>query len=67
MSSSVVEAIRVGGNDAQSQLDGDVLTLTTAVGLFGTPERMAGKHKERALGALAGIYGNTAEEAVYPS
>ena len=28
---------------------------------------MAGKYKERALGALAGIYGNTAEEAVYPA
>jgi hypothetical protein len=41
--------------------------MTTSVGLFGTPERMAGKYKERALGALAGIYGNPAEEAVYPS
>lgn len=28
---------------------------------------MAGKYKERALGALAGIYGNTAEEAVCPA
>jgi hypothetical protein len=28
---------------------------------------MAGKYKQRALGALAGIYGNTAEEAVYPA
>jgi hypothetical protein len=67
MSSAVVEAIKAGGNDAQRQLDGNVLTLTTSMGLFGTPERMAGKYTERALGALAGIYGNTAEEAVYPS
>jgi hypothetical protein len=67
MSGSVVDAIKAGGKDAQRKLDGDVLTLTTSVGLFGTPEWMAGKYKERALGALAGIYGNTAEEAVYPS
>ncbi|HEX8893021.1 MAG TPA: DUF1214 domain-containing protein, partial [Terriglobales bacterium] len=31
------------------------------------PKQMAGKYKERALGALAGIYGNTAEEAVCPA
>lgn len=34
---------------------------------IGTLEQMAGKYKERALGALAGIYGNTAEEVVYPA
>lgn len=67
MPSDVAQAIRAGGQDARKQLDQNVLTLTTSVGLFGTPEQMAGKYKERALGALGGIYGNTAEEAVYPS
>ncbi|HKD68567.1 MAG TPA: DUF1254 domain-containing protein [Candidatus Binataceae bacterium] len=67
MPDSVIEAIKSGGRDAKKQLDRDVLKLTTSVGLFGTPEQMAGKYKQRALGALGGIYGNTAEEAVYPS
>lgn len=67
MPDDVIQAIKAGGKDAQNQLDQDVLKLTTSIGLFGTPEQMAGKYKERALGALGGIYGNTAEEAVYPS
>jgi hypothetical protein len=67
MPDDVVQAIKAGGLDAQKQLDQDALKLTTSIGLFGTPEQMAGKYKQRALGALAGIYGNTAEEAVYPA
>jgi hypothetical protein len=67
MPDSAIAAIKSGGHDAKKQLDQDVLNLTTSVGLFGTPEQMAGKYKQRALGALGGIYGNTAEEAVYPS
>jgi hypothetical protein len=45
----------------------EVLKLTTSIGLIGTPEQIAGKYKEHALGALAGIYGNAADEAVYPA
>ena len=67
MPDDVVQAIKAGGLDAHKQLDQDGLKLTTSIGLFGTPEQMAGKYKERALGALAGIYGNTAEEAVCPA
>jgi len=67
MPGDVVQAIKAGGQNAQKQLDKDALNLTTSVGLFGTPQQMAGKYKERALGALAGIYGNTPEEAIYPS
>jgi hypothetical protein len=48
-------------------LDADARKLTTSVGLFGTPEAMISKFRERALGALAGIYGNDSEETVYPS
>ncbi|KAK6024994.1 hypothetical protein OSTOST_09111 [Ostertagia ostertagi] len=36
------------------------------MGLFGTPEEMKGKYLERAVGAFGGIYGNSAEEALYP-
>ena len=67
MPDDVIQAIKAGGRDARKQLDQDVLKLTTSIGLFVTPDQMAGKYKERALGALAGIYGNTAEEAVYPA
>lgn len=67
MPDDVIQSVKVGGQDARKKLDQDVLKLTTSVGLFGTPSQMAGKYKERALGALGGIYGNTAEEAVYPS
>lgn len=48
-------------------LSADALKLTTSIGLFGSPEEMKVKYRERAVGALAGIYGNSAEEALYPS
>ena len=67
MPDDVIQAVKAAGRDAQKQLDQDVLKLTTSIGLLGTPEPMAGKYKHRALGALAGIYGNTTEEAVYPA
>lgn len=63
----VVDGINVGMKDSQQMLRQDAIKLTTSIGLFGTPQQMAGKFKERALGALAGIYGNTPEEAVYPT
>lgn len=64
---SLLARVDAGKKAAREELDRDVLKLTTSVGLFGTPEAMAGKYKERALGALGGLYGNTAEEAVYPA
>ena len=67
MAPELISAIKAEQQEAQKALDKDALKLTTSVGLFGTPQQMAGKYKERALGALAGIYGNTAEEAIYPS
>lgn len=67
MSDDVVKAIQEGGEAAKKGLEQDSLKLKTSVGLFGTPQEMAGKYKERALGAIAGIYGNSAEEAIYPS
>lgn len=63
----VVAAVQSGADEARKALDADAMKLTTSVGLFGTPQEMAGKYRARALGALAGIYGNSPEEAVYPS
>ena len=63
----VAESVEAATDQAYAQLDEDARTLTTSIGLFGTPEAMAGKYRERALGALAGIYGNDTEETLYPS
>ncbi|HEU4635180.1 MAG TPA: DUF1254 domain-containing protein [Edaphobacter sp.] len=67
MPTDIVQVIHQSGKDALNQLERDALSITTSIGLFGTPRQMAGKYKQRALGALAGIYGNTAEEAIYPA
>ena len=60
-------AIEAGGQEAHRAIQEGVARLTTSIGLFGTPEEMAGKYLERAMGAMGGIYGNTAEETVYPN
>ncbi len=67
MAQELVETIKAAAIEGYEVLDRDARTLTTSVGLFGTPTAMAGKYRERALGALAGIYGNDVEETVYPS
>lgn len=59
--------IRAAGLEAQRDLEARTLKLTTSVGLFGSPKDMQGKYLERALGAMAGIYGNSVQEALYPS
>jgi hypothetical protein len=64
---AVLPAIEAGAQEAYRQLDAESRTLTSSVGLFGTPTQMAGKYKERALGAIAGIYGNDVEETFYVS
>ena len=67
MPENVVHAVQTAAEATQKELDQEAQKLTSSVGLFGTPEQMAGKYKQRALGALAGIYGNSPEEALYPS
>lgn len=64
---SIMRAIAEGATEASRQLDTESRQLTSAAGLFGTPAAMAGKYKERALGALAGLYGNDVEETMYVS
>jgi len=56
------DVVRAGTADLRRR----VVTLTSSKGLFGSPEEMRGKYLERSLGALGGIYGNSAEEALYP-
>jgi hypothetical protein len=67
MPDDVLTAVKHGAEEARKGLDQDLLKLTSSIGLFGTPQQMAGKYRERALGALGGIYGNSAEEAIYPA
>ncbi len=62
-----IAAIAEAAGRAYAKLDEDVRQLTTSAGLFGTPEAMAGHYRERAMGALGGIYGNDTEETLYPS
>ncbi len=56
-------SVEEAGGQAHRDLEQDALKLTTPVGLFGTPREMAGRYWERALGAMAGLYGNPAVEA----
>lgn len=67
LASSLLSEVEAGKQAAKDELNQAVLKLTTSAGLFGTPQAMAGKYRERALGALAGLYGNTTEEALYPA
>jgi hypothetical protein len=63
----VVSAIEAGRQEGRRAVEEKLLGTTTSVGLFGTPQEMAGKYMERAVGAMGGIYGNSTEETVYPS
>ena len=58
-------ALKTAADAEFKSLSEDALKLTTSAGLFGTPVEMKGKFRERALGALAGIYGNSVEEALF--
>lgn len=67
MSQDVARAVVETARQTHRDLQEATLKLTTSVGLFGTPEEMAGRYWKRAQGAQAGIYGNPPVEAVYPS
>lgn len=67
MEPEVVAKIREAATSGLKDLQAGTLKIKTSAGLFGTPEEMKGKYRERALGALAGIYGNSVEEALYPT
>lgn len=67
MKPETVAALKTVANEELKALSDDALKITTSAGLFGNPAEMKGKYRERAIGALAGIYGNSVEEALYPS
>lgn len=59
--------VESAGVSAQQKLAANVLKLKTSAGLFGSPQEMRGRFMERAMGAMAGIYGNSVQEALYPT
>lgn len=67
LSPETLAAIAQGQKDAEKTLVSTALKVTSSLGYFGTPEEMKGKYLERAVGAKLGLYGNSAEEAIYPA
>ena len=61
----VLKAITEGAQEAGKELKDGSDNLTNATDLFGTREMINGNYKNRALGAAAGLFGNTKEEAIY--
>jgi hypothetical protein len=61
----VLKAITEGAQLAGKELKEGTDKLANATDLFGTREMINGDYSKRALGAAAGLYGNTKEEAVY--
>ncbi|MDS9469634.1 DUF1254 domain-containing protein [Paracoccus sp. MBLB3053] len=50
---------------SDQEIRNTVAHLTDSAKLFGTPEFMKGRYMDRAAAAQGGIYGNTAQEALY--
>lgn len=63
----ILAAVDDGMQETRAELDAEARKLASSAGLFGTPELMRGKYRERALGAWAGIYGNDIGETFYVS
>jgi hypothetical protein len=64
-SPEVLKAINEGVQEAGKELKEGTDKLANATDLFGTREMINGDYNKRALGAAAGLFGNTKEEAVY--
>lgn len=64
-SPEVLKAINEGAQEAGKELEEGANRLTNATDLFGTREELNGDYTKRALGAAAGLFGNTKEEAIY--
>ncbi|MDV6224851.1 DUF1254 domain-containing protein [Nitratireductor aquimarinus] len=60
-------SVRNAGQDAHAMIARSLQAITDTADLFGTPKAMQGKYLQRAMGAMGGLYGNTAIEALYPS
>ncbi len=60
-----ITAMRAGITTSYKEIRDAAGTLTDSSKLFGTPGQMQGQYMTRAAAAQGGIYGNTAEEALY--
>lgn len=64
-SAEVLKAINEGAQEAAKELEEGTTKLKNATDLFGSRENLNGDYTKRALGAAAGLFGNTKEEAIY--
>lgn len=67
LSPDIIAAMDKAQADTKATILQGMNALTTTSNLFGSPEEMQGKYFERAVGAMAGLYGNSAVEALYPA
>lgn len=63
----LLQAIAHGQEEGMQEVAVRAAAATSSLGFFGTREELAGKYLERAAGAMMGLYGNSAEEALYPA
>lgn len=63
----VLEIMKAAVGSGFQNLYAELQKVTSSLKLFGPPEVMTGEYLNRALGAMGGIYGNTAQEAFYPA
>ncbi|WCT12280.1 DUF1254 domain-containing protein [Mucilaginibacter jinjuensis] len=61
----VLAAITAGARAGAKELKDGTDKLTNATDLFGTRQMLNGNYLKRALGAAAGLFGNTKDEAIY--
>lgn len=64
-SPEVLKAITEAAQEAGKELEEGTTKLKNATDLFGSRKELNGNYTKRALGAAAGLFGNTKEEAIY--
>lgn len=73
LNASTLNAINLGISDAKAEITGEISNIKQINGwnllfdVWGNRARMEGRYRSRAFAALVGLFGNPAEEAVYPS
>ena len=61
----MAQALKAGMADGQKEIEAARAASTTSADLFGSRAEMKNNYLNRAVGAQAGIYGNTVAEALY--
>lgn len=64
-SPAILAAINEGVKSAEKEIQEGTDKIKDATDLFGTRAMLQGNYMNRALGAAAGLFGNTKEEAIY--